>query len=163
MKAAIVYYSQSGNTAWTAKEIAGKTGADLIEIVPQKEYPSSGFRKFFWGGKSAVMGDMPPLQPYRFDADAYDTVILGTPVWASRITPPLKTFVNDNLAALQNKKLAVFTCFSGGGAEKAIDALKKQLGVSGFAAELILVDPLSKPKSDTNGKIESFCRALTEI
>ena len=66
MKTAVVYYSQSGNTEETARKIAAITGADLIRLEPEKAFPDKGFRKFFWGGKSAVMGDEPPLKPVNF-------------------------------------------------------------------------------------------------
>ena len=55
MRTAIVYYSMSGNTAAAAKKVAEGLRADLIEIKPEKAFPDKGFRKFFWGGKSAVM------------------------------------------------------------------------------------------------------------
>ena len=83
MKTAVVYYSMSGNTKLIAEKIAGDLNADLIEIFPENSYPDKGFRKYFWGGKSAIMGAKPALQPYSFNADKYDTVIIGSPVWAS--------------------------------------------------------------------------------
>ena len=63
MNTAVVYYSMSGNTAYAAKKIAAELGADLIEIKPEKQYPDKGFRKFFWGGKSAVMAEKRPRVP----------------------------------------------------------------------------------------------------
>ena len=50
MKALIVYYSMGGNTEYAARKTAAQTGADLLRLEPEKEYPSSGFRKFFRGG-----------------------------------------------------------------------------------------------------------------
>ena len=63
MKTAIVFYSMSGNTAMTAEKLAEALSADLIEIRPQHAYPDKGFRKFLWGGKSAVMAETPELEP----------------------------------------------------------------------------------------------------
>ena len=80
MKSAIVYYSMSGNTQFAAKRIAEALAADLIPLVPKKAYPDSGFKKFFWGGKSALMGDKPALEPFAFDPDAYDLIVFGSPV-----------------------------------------------------------------------------------
>ena len=80
MDTAVVYYSMSGNTAFAARKIARELGADLIELVPVKQYPDKGFRKFLWGGKSAVMAETPPLLPYEFDGDKYGQVIFGLPV-----------------------------------------------------------------------------------
>ena len=52
MKALIVYYSMSGNTEAVAKAIGREIHADLLSLEPEKDYPSRGFKKYFWGGKS---------------------------------------------------------------------------------------------------------------
>ena len=104
MKTAIVYYSQSGNTEYVAKACARLLGADLIPIAPVKEYPSTGFKKFLWGGKSAVMGEAPRLENYVFDAEAYEGIILGCPVWAGTFAPPLRTFIEETREGLRDKR-----------------------------------------------------------
>ena len=63
MKTIIVYYSMSGNTDWAAGELAERLGAEKLRLEPETAYPDSGFRKFFWGGKSAVMAEKPALEP----------------------------------------------------------------------------------------------------
>ena len=158
MKKAIVYYSLTGNTDYVAKKIAEKIKADLIKIEVEKNYPDKGFRKYFWCGKSAVMGDSPKLKKYDFKD--YDLVIFGTPVWASNFTPPLRTFINENREKLANKKISVFTCFSGGGADKAILKLKSLLGIDKFEHELILVDPLDKRSEENEKKIAEFIKNM---
>lgn len=163
MKTAIVYYSMSGNTKYVAEKIADgiKTSGevDIIRIEPKKAYPDKGAKKFFWGGKSAVMGETPALQPYEFNIEEYERIIFGTPVWASTFVPPLRTFINDN-PDVKNKKIAVFTCFSGGGADKAIDKMKKYIGIEKFDAELILTDPKDNVKAEDEEKIAEFCSML---
>ena len=99
MKTAIVYYSMSGNTDMVARKTAEELGGSLTELRPVKEYPSKGFRKFIRGGKSAVMGEKPALEPYTFD-DSSDLVIIGSPVWAGNIAPPLRTFITEAERAL---------------------------------------------------------------
>ena len=136
-----------------------KLGADIIRIEPVKAYPDEGAKKFIWGGKSAVMGEKPVLQPYEFSLEKYDRIILGTPVWASTFTPPVRTFIKEN-PDIREKKIAVFTCFSGGGADKAIDKMKKYIGIDGFEAELILVDPKESRKVEDDEKIDMFCQRL---
>lgn len=160
MKTAIVYYSMSGNTTFVAEKIARKINADMIRIEPVKAYPDQGAKKFFWGGKSAVMGEMPQLQPYEFQAEQYDRIIFGTPVWASNFAPPIRTFIHDNKSVLE-KKIAVFMCFSGGGADKAIDKMKKFIGIDKFEAEIVLVDPKKKQKPEDDARIEEFCSLLS--
>ena len=163
MKTAIVYYSMSGNTKYVADKIADKVKTseevDIIRIEPKKAYPDKGAKKFFWGGKSAVMGETPALQPYEFNIEKYDRIIFGTPVWASTFVPPLRTFINDH-PDVKDKKIAVFTCFSGGGADKAIDKMKKYIGIEKFEAELILIDPKDRVKEEDDEKIAEFCLML---
>lgn len=160
MKTIIVYYSMCGNTEYAADKIAKATGADVLRIVPEKAYPDKGAKKFLWGGKSAVFGDRPPLVPYSFKAEEYDLIIFGTPVWASNITPPLRTFICENKEALSGKRFAVFTCYSGGGAEKAVEKLGKLLEIQNFEAELILTDPKDKPSEENDKKLDKFCEQI---
>lgn len=160
MKNLIVYYSMLGNTEYAANMIADNTGADVLRIEPEKAYPDKGFKKFLWGGKSAVMGDKPKLLPYEFDAGKYDRIIFGTPVWASTFTPPLRTFIAENGEKLKGKNFALFLCYAGGGADKAAEKLKKELGIEAFNAELVLTDPKDKPKEEDKKSILEFCEKL---
>ncbi len=163
MKAIIIYYSMSGNVKNTAERIAAETGADLLALHPVKSYPDKGAKKFIWGGKSALMGDKPKLQPYIFNADKYDTVIFGSPVWASSFTPPIRTFIEDNRQALEGKRFASVLCQLGNGDKKANKKLKKVLGVEELAAELVLIEPNAKPKEETESSILEFCGKLKSI
>lgn len=157
MKTAVVYYSQSGNTEYAARKIAAILGADLIPIKPVKAFPDKGFRKFFWGGKSAVMAETPELVPYAFDSAACDRVVFGFPVWAGNVTPPLRTFIRDNREALKGKRVAAFACQSGSGAEKAFGKLAACLGLETLAARLVLIDPNDRPDEGNEARIAEFC------
>ena len=158
MKTAIVYYSMSGNTKLVAEQMAAELNADLIPLIPKKAYPDSGFKKFFWGGKSAVMGDKPKLEPYAFDVYSYDLVILGSPVWAGTFAPPLRTFLKENRDALRGKRFAAFVCQGGSGAEKALNKIKEALDGAGLDAALTLNDPVPDPEKEK--QIAAFCDAL---
>ncbi len=158
MKTVIVYYSLEGNTEFAAEKIAAKLGADLLRIQPVKAYPSGGFRKFLWGGKSAVMAETPKLAAYTFDAAAWDRVIFGFPVWAANVTPPIRTFIKEN--DLTGKRIAAFACEGGSGAEKAFARLKAALGMDTLEAELVLIDPKSRPDPKNDEKIAEFCARL---
>jgi flavodoxin len=160
MKTLIVYYSLEGNTEYVARAVASALGADLLRLEPVKAYPTSGFRKFFWGGKSAVMAEKPELQPYTFQPEIYDRIIFGFPVWAGNVAPPLHTFVQENLEAFKGKRIAAFACQSGSGAEKALRKLKAYLDVENMEAELVLIDPKAKPSPENEKRIKAFCDRL---
>ena len=158
MKAIVVYYSLEGNTAYAAEKIAAALGADSLRLQPKKAYPDSGFRKFFWGGKSAVMAETPALEPYDFRAEDYDLVVLGFPVWAGNVTPPIRTFVSEH--RLREGQVAAFACESGAGAEKAFAKLTECAGIGRLRETLILIDPKAKPSAENERRIADFCAAL---
>ena len=160
MKKAIVYYSMSGNTEYVAKCIADKIDADLIKIVPKKEYPSKGMIKFLWGGKSAIMGDTPALEEYSFDSSKYEYIVFGSPVWASCFTPPIRSFIKENRENLKGKKFAAFICNMGGVADKALDKLKNYLDVSELSAELVLIEPKENRNEENEKKINEFIERI---
>ena len=161
MKTAIVYYSMSGNTELAANRIADALGADVIRIEPKKAYPDKGFRKFFWGGKSAVMGDRPALLPYDFDAGKYDRIVFASPIWASTFAPPIRSFIEDNKASFAGKRFAFVACSSGGGAGKAVEKLAAFLGVDSFEATASLIDPKEKKLPENDAAISDFCNTLS--
>lgn len=164
MRVAVVYYSMAGNAKYVADQIASnlkdKSEVDVIELVPEKAYPDKGAKKFLWGGKSAVMGETPKLKPYTFDASIYDVIILGTPVWASNCAPPMRTFLTEHKSELQKKKIGIYVCFSGGGAEKAVAKMKKCLDIEEIIAEMHLIDPKGKPDEKNEDIISEFCKSL---
>lgn len=156
----VVYYSHSGNTGYIAETIRQAVNADVISLIPEKAYPQKGFQKFFWGGKSAVMAETPKLQKYDLDAAKYDTVVIGFPVWAGTIAPPIRTFVSEQGNNLSGKKILAYACQSGAGGEKALEKLRVLLGIPSFSATMILNDPKDKPDAATEAKLEQFLMAL---
>ncbi len=163
MKTAIIYYSMSGNTKYVADQIAKRLQTsgevDIIRIEPVKAFPDKGFRMYFWGGKSAVMKETPVLQPYEFDLEKYDRIIFGTPVWAGTFAPPIRTFISEN-PGVKDKKVAMYTCYAGSGADRTIDRLKKFIDIPAFEAELVLLEPKDKVKEEDAASIEAFCKKL---
>ena len=161
MRTLIVYYSLEGNTAFAAEKLAGISGAELLRLEPEKEYPHSGMKKFLWGGKSAVMGEKPPLKPYVFKGEDWDRVIIGFPVWAGTVTPPIRTFVKAHGGELAGKSVAAYACESGAGGERALKKLAALLGRESFDAELVLIDPKAKPNAANEEKLAAFCQKLS--
>lgn len=159
MKTAIVYYSMSGNTERVAEEAAKALNADLVRLVPQKAYPDKGFKKFLWGGKSALMGDRPALEKYDFDG-GYDLVVIGSPVWAGTFAPPLRTFLADNKEKLSSSRFAAFLCLGGKNAAKAFEKIKKELPASDLVATEFFSD--EETDEEKTNKLKDFCKKLSE-
>ena len=158
MNTAIVYFSLEGNTKYVAEKIAKSPDADIIKLIPVKEYPTGKVSKFFWGGKSATFKEIPKLETYRFDSKNYDLVLLGTPIWAGTIAPPLRTFIREN--KLAGKKVAFFACSGGGSAEKCFEHLENEISDCTVLSTLRLIDPLKNAKPDVDERIIDFCKKL---
>ena len=158
MNIAVVYFSLEGNTRFIAEKISDNLSADLIELRPQKAYPTGNFSKYFWGGKSASFKETPELKHYDFKKNDYDLVILGMPLWAWQVTPPIRTFLKEN--DLKDKKVAAFISCAGGDPTKAYAELKNLIGGQELVAGMTLVNPLNS-KEDVEGKVEEFCKGLT--
>jgi flavodoxin len=158
MKTIVVYFSLEGNSKYAADVIEKYMGADILSLEPVKDYPKGNVSKFFWGGKSVMFGEKPKLVPYNFDANKYDVIIIGTPVWAGSFAPPIKTFLRDN--DLSNKKIALFACSSGGDAEKCFSKLQQEIPNCNVIATLSLKDPKAKQLEENSIRIKEFCDRL---
>ena len=158
MRTLVVFYSLEGNTAYAAGRIADALGADTLRLRPKKKVPDKGPLKFIWGGKSALMAEAPDLEAFDVDVCAYERIVCGTPVWASTIAPPLRSFLKAHDIA--DKRVAAFVCQARNGGEKALERLRQCAGVPALEAEVILIDPLARPSRDTDAKIASFCSEL---
>lgn len=161
MKAIIVYYSLTSNTEFVAKEISSRLNCDILPLEVLNPYPDKGFKKFYWGGKSAVMKESPELKKYTFNKNDYDVIIFGTPVWAGTFTPPLRTFVKEN--DLSDKNIVIFACSSGGKATNAINKLKDEIGIKSDILSLELVDPKNKYNEKIEKQIDDFIEEIKKV
>ena len=139
MKTLIVYYSFEGNTRYTARLLAEKLGADTLELEPVKDYPRGKASKFVFGGAAASLSATPELKPYVCEPKKYDLVILGSPVWAGRVTPPMNTFLKSH--DLRQRRVAAFACCAGGSTERLFAMLEKNVGR--LTAKASFIDPAS--------------------
>ena len=106
MKCAVVYYSLGGNTAAAAKKIAALTGADVFALREKNEK-----RRGVWGfvksGFQAAFKMRARLErDYASETKAYDSLYVGTPVWAGHCAPAVNTFVQN--ADLSGKDVTLF-------------------------------------------------------
>ena len=101
MKNLVVFYSWTGSTRVAARELARIMGAELIEIEEKKP------RKSFMGSAfAAIMNMKSPIKPLSISAQEYDNILIGTPVWASRLAPAINTFLST--VDLRGKNVYLF-------------------------------------------------------
>jgi len=132
-KALVIYFSLTGRTRMMAKAIAKEIGADLEEVSPLKCYPLRGAWLYMYGGIQSLLGITTPIEPIIADIADYDTLIIGSPIWAGKMAPPLRTFLTQ--ADLTGKKTAFF-CTSGGGGSTEFLKEMRELTKGEFIGEL---------------------------
>lgn len=156
MKTLVVYYSFEGNTEYAAKIIAGRLGADLLQLKAGNE-PPSGFGKYLIGGRAALRGEKAILYRINRHPEDYDVVIIGGPVWAGTLAPALREFMIQH--PFERKRAALFACSASGNAVKMLDRMKSMLAGNEILADLSLRSPL-KRKEQAEQQIEEFCDKL---
>jgi menaquinone-dependent protoporphyrinogen IX oxidase len=90
-KTLVVYYSQSGNTARVARDIAKRMGADLESI--QDRHYEVGFLGYLKAVVDAVRGVSAVIDEPMLNPGDYALTIIGTPVWAGHMTPAVRAYL----------------------------------------------------------------------
>jgi flavodoxin len=100
MNAIVVYYSRTGNTKKAAEAIAKALSCDTEELVDTQK--RSGIGGWLRSGRQAMKEELTTLEPIKKDPSKYDLVIIGTPIWASKMSVPTLTFINQNKASFKD-------------------------------------------------------------
>lgn len=153
-KKLVVFYSLEGHTQLVGQLIARALGATIVELKTQKAFPKQGFKKYFIGGKSVYLKEKPAITNKLPDLKNYDTVVIGTPVWAGQFAAPIRTFLTQN--DLTGKKVALFACHRGGGAKGCFAKLRKQLTGCEILSEIEFLEPAADQKKVLKAQIESW-------
>ncbi len=136
-KTLIAYFSASGTTARVAKELAGAIEADLYEIKPAVPYTKEDLNWMNKKSRSSVeMSDKssrPALADQSADIAAYDTVLLGFPIWWY-VAP---TIINSFLESydFSGKKIVLFATSGGSGFGQTVAGLKPSV-----AADTVMIE-----------------------
>ena len=159
MKVAIAYYSLNGNVQLAIARLIDELrmrGAEVsvTRLECTKPYPSSGPMTFLKGGHAAITNKTPELKPYELDTSA-DIVVLGTPVWAGRVAPPINTLLRD--VDLSGCIVAAVISSAGGDSESCEEDLAEKLG---RPTSLLPVLSCRNPKG---GRDEGFAKRLASF
>ena len=121
-KTLIVYFSWSGNTRAVANTIRELTGYDIVEIEVEEPY-SSVYNEVTVRARRELDNDIRPALVTRVEnIDEYDTLIVGTPIWSSRLAPPVKSFLA--MYDLAGKKIAPFCTHGGSGTAQSVNNIR---------------------------------------
>lgn len=130
--AVVVYFShagenygvgvvEEGNTAVLAKMVAEKTGADLFEIVPSKDYPQ-GYDECCDVALDEQHENARPSYKGDVGLEGYNTVYLGYPIWWGDLPMCVYTFIEAH--DWKGKEVRPFCTHAGSGLSGTVEALE---------------------------------------
>lgn len=155
-KALVVYFSATGNTEEAAGKIAAMAGADIARIMPEVpytpddlDYRNASSRA---SRESADAAARPAILPMEKDAEAYDTIFLGFPIWFGDMPKAVYAFLDEH--DLSGKRIAPF-CTSG---SSGIAAAERSIREMEPEAEILSGERISM--RDTGEDIASWLSRL---
>ena len=155
MKSLVVHYSRSGNTRFAAEKISQKIGGDIEEIIDKKR--RKGPLGFVIGGFDATRGRKTDIAEMKKSPRDYDLIVVGTPMWNKRITPAVRTYLEDN--KFSEKRVALFCTNNGSQSERVFKTLKEIMNGCIFVGELAISNA-QKDREDTEKKISEWSKSL---
>ena len=123
--AIVLYYSQTGNTAYVAQEIADQMGADIEKIVPVHPYDTGFIATIELCLKEREEGMVTEIEPLTADLSNYSVIFIGYPVWFGTYAPPIATFLDQT--DLRGKLIVPFCTFGSGGLESSVRDMTEKL------------------------------------
>ncbi len=132
VKALLLFYSRSGTTRKIAEEISASLSCayDQEELADLKK--RSGLIGWLNGGRDAQTGKLTELAPLQHDPACYDLVIVGSPVWAGKMAPAIRTFLLENKEKM--KDVALFTTHGSASSDIGYRALHEMEQICGKKA-----------------------------
>lgn len=122
----VAYFSTSGVTAKTAKNLAEAADADIYEIRPEVPYTTADLNWMDKKSRSSVeMADKsyrPALAEKPVDISQYDTIFLGFPIWWYVAPTIINTFLESN--DFSGKTIILFATSGGSGFGNTVQELK---------------------------------------
>lgn len=141
MKTLVVYFSLTGSTEFVAKIISEQLNADLCEVIDKKHKQSKLI--YLKGGAASIREKLTEIDVPK-SIENYDLIIVGSPIWAGKITPAIRTFISTN--DFSNKKGAFFVTLGGDKPDKSIRNMRETTGFTSIVKELAISNAIEDTK-----------------
>ncbi len=119
----VIYYSRTKNTKKVAEVIARKYNTEILEVSDKRK--RNGILGFIKGGYDSLFEKDTKIEYEKLDLNDYDTIFIGTPVWASKPTPAIVQFIKEN--EFSGTNCVTFATMMGSGGETTINVLNNMI------------------------------------
>lgn len=156
MESLVVYYTRTGNTRFVAEKIADCLDADIEEIVDKTN--REGWFGFLRSAVEAMVGGETDIEETECSPDNYDLIILGSPVWARKITPAVRTYLKKH--DFPGKKVAFFNTNDSDESQNTFQTMKN-LTNNPNPVDCLVASEVSKNREKVEEKVENWCDKLS--
>ncbi|MGZ7049881.1 MAG: flavodoxin family protein [Methanobacterium sp.] len=120
----MVFYSRTGTTRRVAEEIRENLDGDMEELRDKRN--RSGAAGYMRSLINALRRTPADLEDIKNDPSIYELVIIGTPIWAGKISTPIRAYITQNQAKFNN--VAFFATAGSNSFEGAFAEMKELIG-----------------------------------
>ncbi|MDP2925925.1 MAG: hypothetical protein Q8N99_06140 [Nanoarchaeota archaeon] len=157
MKTLIAYYSRTGTTKKIARELAEYLSADEEGIIDLTD--RDGAIGYIKSRKDALLGKTTNIKTPVNDPREYDLVLLGTPVWAGRMAPAMRTYMKFHKDRFGN--VACFCTMKGASSRIVLKQIEKGIGKKPLA--LMSLQTKEAKENLHEKKIKDFIKQIKKI
>ncbi|MFH1591132.1 MAG: flavodoxin [archaeon] len=152
MKILVVWYSRTGHVKRMAGEISTRLNSDTDSIIDNTN--RKGMWGWFMAARDAIAGNPTDITVGK-KPDGYDMVVLGTPIWAGHVPPPIVAYIDR----FHPRRYALFS--SCGGDPKIM--LEEMTGLAGEPKAFLCLTQSEQESSASLEKIYDFCRKIKRV
>jgi flavodoxin len=149
MKALVAYYSRTGKTRTAAMQVSEILGCGSEEIRDTAR--RSGLLGYLRSGLEGAMRRKARIKKVSLDPRSYDLLIVATPLWAGKISSPVRSYLSLFPRGLP--PVALLCTASGGSADDASNDLKRTIGAAPIASLCLSEDQADDPRTVVNLRI----------
>ena len=156
MKILLVFYSRSGRTKKVAEAISEILKCDREEIFDIKS--REGIVGFLSAGTDANLRRLTAIKEIKNNPSLYDLVIIGSPIWSSNISTPIRTYLS--LYKDDFKEVAFFCTRLGSDAKKVFADMEGTCQKTPIA--LLALTSREVTRDQYMQKVKEFIKKLKE-
>ena len=102
MKDIVVFYSLTGNHKKAAEIVSKMLQCNSVEIEETFKRSKAGLFKYILNGFEAATKKTSEIKSVNEDFLSYERVVFLTPVWAGKLPPPSRAFLNKYKDKIKN-------------------------------------------------------------
>ena len=118
MNVVVVYYTLHGHTRKAAQDICSALrespsagGITALELSIAKSRSDDDYQTYVWCQEEVSVPSEPVVHHDEYHFTDADLVVLGTPVWAGTLSPPMRSFLRQH--EFFRKAIALFCTYDG--------------------------------------------------